>query len=108
MGALLGSIVTEACHLGTDRGPNRADGTGAHQQAIDDGFELVDLTHVLAPSSPYIEVPNATFPFRRTPIATIATRQVYANRWELAPTSTRPATSPSMRAVWRLCPSGIF
>lgn len=84
IGALLGSIVVEACHLGTDRGPSRADNaTRSHGDAIDDGFELVDLTHVLAPSSPYIEVPNATFPFRRTPIATIATRQVYANRWEL-------------------------
>ncbi|HLL26004.1 MAG TPA: cyclase family protein [Kofleriaceae bacterium] len=46
-------------------------------------FEVIDLSHSLAPSSPFIHVPNATFPFRRTPIATIATRGVYANRWEL-------------------------
>jgi kynurenine formamidase len=46
-------------------------------------LDVVDLTHPLGPSSPYIEVPGATFPFRRTPIATIAERGVYANRWEL-------------------------
>lgn len=46
-------------------------------------FELVDLTHTLSPDSPYIHVRNATFPFRRTPIATIAERGVYANKWEL-------------------------
>jgi kynurenine formamidase len=46
-------------------------------------FEVVDLSHSLGPSSPYIHVRNATFPFRREAIATIATRGVYANRWEL-------------------------
>src|SRR5262249_1374390 len=45
--------------------------------------EVVDLTHTLTTSSPYIPVRDATFPFRRTPIATIPTRGVYANRWEL-------------------------
>lgn len=44
---------------------------------------VVDLTHPLGPSSPYIQVRDATFPFRRAPIATIATRGVYANKWEL-------------------------
>jgi len=47
------------------------------------GAELIDLTHTLSPSSPYIPVKDATFPFRRAPIATIAERGVYANRWEL-------------------------
>lgn len=47
------------------------------------GFEVVDLTHPLGPSSPYIHVRGATFPFRRAPIATIPERGVYANRWEL-------------------------
>ena len=46
-------------------------------------FDIVDLSHTLGPSSPYIHVPDATFPFRRMPIATIPTRGVYANRWEL-------------------------
>jgi kynurenine formamidase len=46
-------------------------------------FDVVDLSHTLGPSSPYIHVRDATFPFRREPIATIPTRGVYANRWEL-------------------------
>jgi kynurenine formamidase len=37
----------------------------------------------MGPSSPYLYVRDATFPFRREPIATIPTRGVYANRWEL-------------------------
>ncbi|RYZ02926.1 MAG: cyclase family protein [Myxococcales bacterium] len=47
------------------------------------GYDVVDLTHPLGPSSPYIHVRGATFPFRRAPIATIPERGVYANRWEL-------------------------
>ncbi len=46
-------------------------------------YELVDLSHTLTPSSPYIEVKNATFPFERTPIATLPERGVYANAWRL-------------------------
>jgi kynurenine formamidase len=46
-------------------------------------LDVVDLSHALGPSSPYIHVRDATFPFRREPIATIAERGVYANRWEL-------------------------
>src|SRR5262245_17335231 len=45
--------------------------------------EVVDLTHTLTPSSPYIPVRDATFPFRKAPIATIEANGVYANRWEL-------------------------
>jgi kynurenine formamidase len=52
---------------------------GRSSEAVD----VVDLSHSLGPSSPYIHVRDATFPFRREPIATIATRGVYANRWEL-------------------------
>lgn len=48
----------------------------------DNQREVVDLSHPLGPGSPYIAVPG-TSPFRRTPIATIAARGVYANRWEL-------------------------
>jgi kynurenine formamidase len=50
------------------------------QTNIDD---VVDLTHPLGLSSPFIHVRGATFPFQRAPIATIAERGVYANRWEL-------------------------
>jgi kynurenine formamidase len=49
----------------------------------DDAFDVIDLSHSLGPGSPYIHVRDATFPFRREPIATIPTRGVYANRWEL-------------------------
>lgn len=46
-------------------------------------LDVVDLSHSLGPSSPFIHVRDATFPFKREPIATIAERGVYANRWEL-------------------------
>jgi kynurenine formamidase len=44
---------------------------------------LVDLTHTLSPEFPFIPVQNKTFPFRISPIATVAGDGVYANRWEL-------------------------
>jgi kynurenine formamidase len=59
----------------------RPERTPANQPG--DIFDVVDLSHSLGPSSPYIKVRDATFPFRRDPIATIPTRGVYANRWEL-------------------------
>jgi len=63
-------------------GCNGAALRGSSQGSVG-AFEVVDLSHSLGPSSPYIHVSGATFPFRRTPIATIAERGVYANRWEL-------------------------
>ncbi|MBC7973764.1 MAG: cyclase family protein [Myxococcales bacterium] len=70
MGSLLGALSATAC--------------GARGAAIAQrDYEVIDLSHTLTPSSPYIHVPGATFPFRRAPIATIPTRGVYANRWEL-------------------------
>jgi kynurenine formamidase len=44
---------------------------------------VVDLTHALDEDTPYIPVPNITFPFRKTPIATIAKNGVAAYRWEI-------------------------
>lgn len=44
---------------------------------------VVDLTHTLSPSFPFIPVQNKTFPFRMAAIATVAADGVYANRWEL-------------------------
>jgi hypothetical protein len=42
----------------------------ARRQII--SFEnIVDLTHTLTPEFPYIPVPGITFPFSKTPIATI-------------------------------------
>jgi kynurenine formamidase len=61
--------------------PARA-ASGAPQPGFG-AFEVVDLSHTLSPASPYIPVRDATFPFRRAPIATIEERGVYANRWEL-------------------------
>jgi len=59
----------------------KADGEPA--RTGDEDHELVDLSHSLGPSSPYIQVKDATFPFERTPIATIGERGVYANAWRI-------------------------
>ena len=44
---------------------------------------VVDLTHALDEDTPYIPVPNITFPFKKLPIATVATNGVAAYRWEI-------------------------
>jgi kynurenine formamidase len=44
---------------------------------------VLDLTHALDEDTPYIPVPNITFPFRKTPIATVAKNGVAAYRWEI-------------------------
>jgi kynurenine formamidase len=44
---------------------------------------VVDLTHTLDEDTPYIPVPGITFPFRKTPIATVAKNGVAAYRWEI-------------------------
>lgn len=61
----------------------RSSGLGSGREELSPTFDVLDLTHPLGPSSPFIHVRGATFPFRREPIATIAERGVYANRWEL-------------------------
>lgn len=52
-------------------------------QGANEPMEVLDLSHTLSPSSPYIQVRDATFPFHRAPIATIRERGVYANQWRL-------------------------
>jgi kynurenine formamidase len=71
------AALASGCQGSTVR-PSRTSASHASE-----AFDVVDLSHSLGPSSPYIHVRDATFPFRRAPIATIATRGVYANRWEL-------------------------
>jgi kynurenine formamidase len=44
---------------------------------------VVDLTHALDEHTPYIPVPNITFPFRKTLIATVGKNGVAAYRWEI-------------------------
>jgi kynurenine formamidase len=44
---------------------------------------VVDLTHALDENTPYIPVPNITFPFRKTLIATVGKNGVAAYRWEI-------------------------
>jgi kynurenine formamidase len=44
---------------------------------------VVDLSHTLDEDTPYIPVPNITFPFKKTPIATVAKNGVAAYRWEI-------------------------
>ena len=44
---------------------------------------VVDLTHTLTEDFPFIPIPGITFPFKKTPIATIEKMGVAANRWEM-------------------------
>jgi kynurenine formamidase len=44
---------------------------------------VVDLTHTLNENFPFIPIPGITFPFKKTPIATIDKMGVAANRWEI-------------------------
>ena len=44
---------------------------------------VVDLTHTLTENFPFIPIPGITFPFKKTPIATIEKMGVAANRWEI-------------------------
>jgi kynurenine formamidase len=44
---------------------------------------VVDLTHVLDEDTPYIPIPGITFPFKKTPIATLSKNGVAAYRWEI-------------------------
>src|SRR5262249_37281630 len=44
---------------------------------------VIDLTHALDENTPYIPVPNITFPLGKTPIATFAAHGVAAYRWEI-------------------------
>ena len=44
---------------------------------------VVDLTHALSEDTPYIPVPGITFPFKKTPIATMSKNGVAAYRWEI-------------------------
>lgn len=44
---------------------------------------VVDLTHVLEETTPYISIPGVTFPFRKTSIVTIPKNGVAAYRWDI-------------------------
>lgn len=44
---------------------------------------VVDLTHTLSERTPYIPIPGLTFPFKKTPIATLAANGVAAYRWDI-------------------------
>jgi kynurenine formamidase len=48
-----------------------------------DQLEIVELTHTLHEGFPFVPVPGVTFPFSLTPIATMETHGVAANRWEI-------------------------
>jgi kynurenine formamidase len=68
-GAFLSSLVTDA-----QTKASQATRRFAH---------ILDLTHALDEDTPYIPVPNITFPFKKTPIATVAKNGVAAYRWEI-------------------------
>jgi kynurenine formamidase len=44
---------------------------------------IVDLTHTLSERTPYIPIPGLTFPFKKTPIATLDAHGVAAYRWDI-------------------------
>ena len=44
---------------------------------------IVDLTHDLSETTPYIPVPGITFPFKMTTIATLDKHGVAASRWDI-------------------------
>jgi kynurenine formamidase len=70
---LLG-MVSMLCAVGLAQAPSQLPPRFAH---------VVDLTHALDESTPYIPVPNITFPFKKLPIATVAKNGVAAYRWEI-------------------------
>ncbi len=44
---------------------------------------VIDLTHTLTEDFPFIPIPGITFPFKKTPIATIEKMGVAAFRWDI-------------------------
>jgi kynurenine formamidase len=55
----------------------------AQTRGVKPPAHVVDLTHTLDETFPYIPVPGITFPFKRVPIATLEKNGVAANRWEI-------------------------
>ena len=70
----LAGMVSMLCAVGLAQAPSQLPPRFAH---------VVDLTHALDESTPYIPVPNITFPFKKLPIATVAKNGVAAYRWEI-------------------------
>jgi kynurenine formamidase len=68
------AMVSLLSVMGSAQTPSRLPPRFAH---------VVDLTHALDENTPYIPVPNITFPFKKTPIATVARNGVAAYRWEI-------------------------
>jgi kynurenine formamidase len=52
-------------------------------QAARQFAHVIDLTHTLDEDTPYIPVPGITFPFKKSPIATVAKNGVAAYRWDI-------------------------
>lgn len=55
----------------------------AQTVVLPDRYRVIDLTHTLDASFPYIPVPGVTFPFELEPIATIEEHSVAANAWRI-------------------------
>src|SRR5262245_41499518 len=68
------AIVTILSLVGTAQTPRQSQRRFGH---------VIDLTHTLDEDTPYIPVPNITFPFKKIPIATVAKNGVAAYRWEI-------------------------
>src|SRR5688500_8294939 len=59
------------------------DGSGQTDSNTISTETIVDLTHTLDDNFPFILIPGITFPFKKTPIATIDKLGVAAFRWEI-------------------------
>jgi len=80
-GKIVAVMLTACVALILSHPATLAQATDRH--AVHRFANVVDLTHALDEYTPYIPVPGLTFPFKKTPIATVVKNGVAANRWEI-------------------------
>jgi kynurenine formamidase len=80
-GKIVAVMLTACIALILSHPATLAQATDRH--AVHRFANVVDLTHALDEYTPYIPVAGITFPFKKTPIATVAKNGVAANRWEI-------------------------
>jgi kynurenine formamidase len=74
---LLSALLAVACAQGRSAAQTRTGEAGPRFAHV------VDLTHALSEATPFIPVPGITFPFKKTPIATVSRNGLAAYRWEI-------------------------
>jgi kynurenine formamidase len=72
------AAVPSVCSLAMSAAVARSEPVAGHRFS-----HVVDLTHTLSEDTPFIPMPGVTFPFKKSPIATISRNGVAANRWEI-------------------------